>query len=1675
MVSLDLQVKRAFAFKANESNGDFFDIVARASQTLGASTFRTGIDRIGVATDEIDASHLRQVRTVCEWARDSLNPADFLRRIDTQGVSSKAKQAVVAAAREGLTRALGRPADVSDIHRFLSHFVLLRFDLLDEAAADQDLVLDRLSRVLVTDQPGAALEVWRSLRTIARDIAGRAGGLDRETLRLRLGTPERFSITHRLAADVERLVAEAQLAFSTIERDIDGLQIARPSLVEAIGVGLVTHRLVQIVGQPGAGKSVLLRMAAEGAVHEPLIGLRSDRIEAGGWPAYARALGLTHATPLPVLREMACAGDPILFIDGLDRVVGVARTLVQELVGLILEDPTLARWRIVATLRDGAWEQVRRWLPALKATLSHAVEVKGLSDAEAEIVAADRPRLRELLFGPNDVQEIARRPFFLGVLASAIDLDAQTPSSETELIGAWWAGGGYAAEGPERARRQEALVALAKHSAANLGRKARIRGLDHEAVESLKADRILVDVEQGHTVSFAHDIFFEWAFTHLLIDAEAGWREELVNAGEPPALGRPVELLSQRCFEQDQAWENELALLEAGQTRSQWRRAWLIAPLSSPRFWTQSAAFSKALVGGEDWGRLEHLLTWFQAVRSQPSHRDWHALLGDLSEADIVRLADNLAIPDDLSTWTRFLYWLLQEQIYIPPRLWPSVLTCAEVWQRAFPRSRTNVTESLLTLAGDWLAIIEEKRRGATWDRKRSPGDLDYDQEKELAQSLRGFIFGAAVVFPQHTQTYLERLLAEEHASHDAIASVVSMSAFVARADAQRLSALVLKLAVELLPRAQMQREADDDAAARAKALEYPEGSRERDLLMPSGLGGWINSWDWDHLSVHGLDQHIQIPSPIAEPFHALFAVNPDLALKTVKALCDHAVAAWRELHELDPDEGDGTPLPLELDLPWGRQTFWGAEREYLLYRGVFSPQIITASLMVLEGWALAELDAGADLDALLHRILEGCQHNALLGIASTLALSRPTASAATLPLVTAQRLWHWDIGRLARVDSTGAPANEITAMGRRRELVALKAANGRPERRLWIGSLAGLFLLNAEPEVGAAFKAAVAKFGDDAALDFAEQAEDEAWVAERKRQGARWSAFGDPEAYSIEPVEGGVQIEARQPDSTDEADIRQVQELKDTQRWIALAMWAARALGEAVESVGLSDEVAIAEAQALDAPDLFEDRDQFGGLEELRRAGVAGAAAFVLRETRYQDEPLLAWAQDVTMRAYGTPLSGDGMTFAESILSHHPLKFVPIGLAGIIRRGRPVESVGYGLLNMVRCFVNEVSVAAARAAYSLADVEPRVAAAALRLVVALGIRSDAPLARRRDRNRADGIRQAAADAAFEAALAVASGKAAFGLPELPISHDDLEEADDGKPDDEAWLDTTFLTAHLEGLVAPPPGLDEAVNTLADGLLRWTLSRASDDERRGRSSLIVWRGQLMRWMAWRARPWPAEQVIALIVDPIAAEEDAACLQLLEPFIGIYAAALMHEADEIAPATMTVMLAAARRVAAMGPASRHAYGSDTRQLLRDVMCVPHIRTTGARRFANGEWRDVPVLWPIIDILLPALKRRSDFAQIWLSLLEHAHAHYPIARFAAEASLILDALPAKQAKESGFLIRLGPILQTLLDRGDPLESATRERLLRILDVLTDAGDRRAAQLQRSEHFRTVAREA
>ena len=47
------------------------------------------------------------------------------------------------------------------------------------------------------------------------------------------------------------------------------------------------------------------------------------------------------------------------------------------------------------------------------------------------------------------------------------------------------------------------------------------------------------DVRTGHTVAFAHDIYFEWAYLHWLLENGAEWPAALAADGDGSVNYRP--------------------------------------------------------------------------------------------------------------------------------------------------------------------------------------------------------------------------------------------------------------------------------------------------------------------------------------------------------------------------------------------------------------------------------------------------------------------------------------------------------------------------------------------------------------------------------------------------------------------------------------------------------------------------------------------------------------------------------------------------------------------------------------------------------------------------------------------------------------------------------------------------------------------------------------------------------------------------------------------------------------------------------------------------------------------------------------------------------------------------------------------------------------------------------
>ena len=316
------------------------------------------------------------------------------------------------------------------------------------------------------------------------------------------------------------------------------------------------------------------------------------------------------------------------------------------------------------------------------------------------------------------------------------------------------------------------------------------------------------------------------------------------------------------------------------------------------------------------------------------------------------------------------------------------------MWQNALAGMRNAVSQAILTQSAEWLRDLQTpssmerpEARAARWEQVADLG--------EFGKSLSQLILRASVAEPTFAEEYLERVIGSERIHAKAFENIVAFSPMLAQSHPTLLVELTLKHLIEELPDDRVAREKSElEAAAewRAQIRAKPENERtENEKRVLSGgfpfFGHDFSYHDWNALSINQVSRGFFPASPLREPFYSLFQSSPKEGLRLLRELCNHAIAAWRQLHRHSHDS-PGTPIPLEIAFPWGDQKFWGGDREYLWFRGsVFGPKPIACGFLALEEWCFAELERGRPVDELIHEIVEGNDCIAILGVAVMIAL----------------------------------------------------------------------------------------------------------------------------------------------------------------------------------------------------------------------------------------------------------------------------------------------------------------------------------------------------------------------------------------------------------------------------------------------------------------------------------------------------------------------------------------------------------------------------------------------------------------------------------------------------------------------------------------------------------------
>ena len=1721
VMRLSLQVKRSLTISDAATNLDFREVIQRSWQTLQKPTFREHVDRVGAATGTVTEEAFRNFTTVCELARASDSSTVFMQRFSDGGNASQAHGVVRDAVRKVAADGIGAPFSDDDLHRLFRHLTLIRFDFLHAGSSHEAEAIVSLQRSLISAHVGRAGDLWNQLRLLARDGAGRSAEHTRASVLRSLTGGLRFNGAPALAADIQVLREGTGLWLAQQADDIGGTHLDRQVLQDKLAAEMSAHRLTLIKGLPGTGKTVLLRgMVQQLAARGTTLLLTADRLSGRSWAEYARAIGLSNTALEPLLVEVAATGERVMFIDGLDRVAPEQRPILTDLLGQLLANPALAEWRVVATARDVGIEPLRNWVPAslLASGGVGYVDVDNLDDAEALALATTFPALRPLLVdGGERVQALARRPFFAAVLARGFAKAAYpaafAPQSEVELVDAWWARGGYDAQAPQALARQRALIELARRSAPDLGRNLRIRDLSsatQAVLPVLEEDGLVQSVRQGHTAQFSHDIFFEWSFFHLLLDEGADWIGTLTAAGEPPALARVVELLSQATYADAKQWVKELAALRQARVRPQWLRAWLIAPVFSPRF-SEQAAMYEVMLAADDHHLFGKLLVWMQAEKTTPNPLVLSGQLGNenLQLADRIRLADTFGWPSDFVAWRRLLRFLLDRIASVPDHCLPDVVALFETWQIAMADYANPVSKRIVTQCADWLHAVEDEHQsrrarysaagGETLPRQRVPTNLESE--------LRGLVLRAARAYPDVVSPYLTKVEPIQRWSESGFRETMGYAPGLAQTHPALLAQVASRTFMAELPDEAVARQRKEEAEQRLwrKKLQAipPEQRTRTDTLAlesPTFIRSSFSEHDWDRLSIGAMHQGYFPASPLREPFHSLLAHDAAAGLALIRVITNHATTAWRQMYRIR--HRDSTPSPLVLTFPWGRQEFWGADRHYAWFRGHGGPQVVECALMALERWGLQQLDAGRPVDDVLKELLEGHTSVAVLGIAVHLAIRSRWVSASTLALVGSQRLWRLDMQRVVEERQLGAAGligfDQGSADASHRQAVAQSAA--LESRRQELRDRIPFFVLGKDQAMRDACRAALEGFPDNLELAFQEDSTDTAHVASLRRNAELWSEFGRAENYKATPIAGrddAVQISmssARHEASDVQAALqRHAQFARDMELWL----WVDKCFASWQWVPSFTPDEAVARATELAAALATGQGPSFMPGSGTTEGAIAGTAAAIIC---FSDATMhTAWANATidTYRVQAEAPTND--TFSGSVIPWHPKLFVARALAARIKTAVDEPADRKELYRLVAHPLEGVSLTALAGIAGCWERDQRFAWCGLNLGLRL-----AQYTGRRDMHMLgeDARRQREQDHRDNALAEVLGEYRAGGaLPPWVRPRPSWVLVPEGAPrrrhheDDGGWEDSDDIWhSHYAAKVmrhVPVAAImasaarDEYIGAL-EAFLSWTLDTLNPtwraDRRQGRergdSNLYEWQDRLGRSLADAASRMPAAEALDRLLRPILEQPNEIAMRFLAPFTQLLVCADILDAPVIENNVVQLLHAVLERTLQHNDLRRSSHndgrlgGFDLPELIKSLLFVSVERADQSARFANGRWDDLPQVMPLVDRMVREAGWNQHVAHHFVTLCERAGDRYPAETFADQvlAQLVDGSLPAGW-KGTRIPAVIAALMQAHADHQHPLPKDLARKLLHVLDALVDLGDRRSAALQQSESFRGV----
>lgn len=1121
---LALQVKHDLTFtKANDLfrrvMGDCWEAFTQNKEwNFGPTT-----DRLGIAFGTQPPARIEHLQRALDWARTATSADDYFTKLRIPRVASEdMRHYVDGVFRPVLNDVARRILTDEEVFGFLRCLVVMHFDLEHDGARDATYSLNRLLDLLGERDETEARKLASHLFRLVVDCAKDAAGFDYRTLKDKLGDDFRVKERASCQQDLDRLRRHTDLVLDRIITDIGGaVSLPRPQQVNDLHdrINQVGTRAVIIVGEPGTGKSALMKLVAGHLRQESeVIATEVDRLRGPSLESFLEMLQIKQ--PLDRLLGAISAGSlRCLFIDRLERAHEdeERRRVLEDLIRAVrrYNKQVLADgghdgscWRVILTCRKEECQRSVRNTMLAEYGRQHSLqifEIEDLNEKEFQTIIAQFPRL-SYLSKYERISFLLRRPFYLNLLTKREALDeADLPDLLTEswFLKFFWED--IIRQGRPYHEREQVLLRIIQDRLTTGAPFTPASGLNSQALNSLVSDKIVSMEEMG--VRLAHDLFEDWAGERWIASEGDRLTSLWERAVRPAKLLRAIELRALYHLEVNHKAEAWLALTSIESTNEvspSWRDA-AIGAIFKSKLLAELLDLAKPLLLAEGAALLHHVLRIMRTVYTKPSSfvRERVAGLPESAEKDrYLSYSREPIVP----LWEQVLGFVLKNQDSIPLGALPELSKVCEMWLKTIG---TPLRVEVAGLCQSYLVRpFDEPLDDLVYEDDEivriysDVGTISAQTRRVLTLAL----LSAADCVPNLVEAFVRRHLKLEKRGIVKEILLKDMNWF---SIGQHLPEVMLEATEQILcwnpkPREYYERLLAEPGPKSITLHVKSEEEQYREVCCYGRFGIHLGH-DWN---------------PIAYdrgPFYFFLRMHTDHGLKLIHRIVNHATDLWRRCQELN-EFHPSTPLPQRIELETGLVELWGDEQVYCWSRTALHAPPVECALRALEKWLYEQIENGAAPGKLFAKVLANSTSLSVAGVLVSVSLKyMEECGEALLPILSQPAFWIADTYRVVQYEPMAGMG--VMNFASEAQFESIKGWEHASYRKLQIEHIVQHLLMNGTDEAKETLKKAMPSFPDRPPFFFVEEQRSTAIATRRLKWCEYIASWADPATWNFEVV----------------------------------------------------------------------------------------------------------------------------------------------------------------------------------------------------------------------------------------------------------------------------------------------------------------------------------------------------------------------------------------------------------------------------------------------------------------------------------------------------------------------------------------------------------------------------